>query len=488
MRRPRPVRSFYAERLPRDARRRLHRGRRVPLPRRGGGRSPPPRRPPTRASRSSSSTSPTSAAASSGCASRPSPPTWTRSSRCALPESPSASPPTPSARARASGSRRSAATRRATGCRSTSTPTSSRARSRSAWPSTASGRSSCWPRRGCLTGSHDDRPRDPRERRRARPPRRAGARICACPTTEADLGDGFLPVEAVRERGIPLCIGSDSNMRIDPLEELRELEGIARRRTGRRGVLATEELLEIGAAEGARVAPARGVAANVASISATARWPACRSSTSRRLSSRAAPPTSSCRWADERDRGHEATFEDDVVERSSRRRWSSTSGRSGAGPATRWRRCSSAAVEARDGAVTLAKVDVDANPALSQRFSVSGIPAVKAFRDGRVVAEFAGARPRVMVDAFLDELLAPPRLVGLLEELRASGELPDVVAALDGGRRRGGAAPRRRRRSRGGAARSGTGCARWRSRSSSASTRRIRSSATYRRRLAAALY
>ena len=69
-----------------------------------------------------------------------------------------------------------------------------------------------------------------------------------------------------------------------------------------------------------------------------------------------------------------------------------------------------AAVEARDGAVTLAKVDVDANPALSQQFSVSGIPAVKAFRDGRVVAEFAGARPRVMVDAFLDELLAPPRL------------------------------------------------------------------------------
>ena len=80
----------------------------------------------------------------------------------------------------------------------------------------------------------------------------AGGRICACPTTEADLGDGFLPVEEVRARGIPLCIGSDSNMRIDPLEELRELEGIARRRTGRRGVLTTSELLEIGSTEGAR--------------------------------------------------------------------------------------------------------------------------------------------------------------------------------------------------------------------------------------------
>jgi thioredoxin len=90
-----------------------------------------------------------------------------------------------------------------------------------------------------------------------------------------------------------------------------------------------------------------------------------------------------------------------------------------------------AAVEAREGAVTLVKVDVDANQALSQRFSVSGIPAVKAFRDGRVVAEFAGVRSRTMVDAFLDELLAPPRLHGLLDELKGTGELPDVVAALE---------------------------------------------------------
>ena len=78
-----------------------------------------------------------------------------------------------------------------------------------------------------------------------------GARICVCPTTEADLGDGFLRVSAVRERTIPLCIGSDSNMRIDPLEELRELEGIARRQNGTRGVISTEDLLGIGTSEGA---------------------------------------------------------------------------------------------------------------------------------------------------------------------------------------------------------------------------------------------
>jgi formimidoylglutamate deiminase len=80
----------------------------------------------------------------------------------------------------------------------------------------------------------------------------SGTTICACPTTEADLGDGFLPAARIEHRRISLCIGSDSNVRIDPLEELRELEGIARRQTGRRGVFGTERLLCFGADEGAR--------------------------------------------------------------------------------------------------------------------------------------------------------------------------------------------------------------------------------------------
>jgi formimidoylglutamate deiminase len=78
-----------------------------------------------------------------------------------------------------------------------------------------------------------------------------GARICACPTTEANLGDGFLSVERVCERNIGVCIGSDSNVRIDPLEELRELEGIARRRTQRRNVISPDTLLCFGSDEGA---------------------------------------------------------------------------------------------------------------------------------------------------------------------------------------------------------------------------------------------
>jgi len=79
----------------------------------------------------------------------------------------------------------------------------------------------------------------------------AAARICVCPTTEANLGDGFVPVEELCGRGIGICIGSDSNVRIDPLEELRELEGIARRRAGTRNVVSVSSLLCFGADEGA---------------------------------------------------------------------------------------------------------------------------------------------------------------------------------------------------------------------------------------------
>lgn len=79
----------------------------------------------------------------------------------------------------------------------------------------------------------------------------AGARVCLCPTTEANLGDGFAPVERLFERGIGLCFGSDSNVRIDPLEELREAEGIARRQSGRRNVVSVETLLCYGSDEGA---------------------------------------------------------------------------------------------------------------------------------------------------------------------------------------------------------------------------------------------
>ena len=90
-------------------------------------------------------------------------------------------------------------------------------------------------------------------------------------------------------------------------------------------------------------------------------------------------------------------------------------------------------VASRDGAVELVKVDVDSNQGLALEYGVQGIPAVKGFRDGRVVAQFVGAVGPATISSFVDQLLAPPRVEGLVEELRASGELPEVLAALEAG-------------------------------------------------------
>ncbi len=63
------------------------------------------------------------------------------------------------------------------------------------------------------------------------------------------------------------------------------------------------------------------------------------------------------------------------------------------------------AAAAREGEVVLAKVDTDANPGVATRFAIQGIPAVKAFRDGDVVAEFVGAQGPSQVEAFFDGLV-----------------------------------------------------------------------------------
>ena len=93
------------------------------------------------------------------------------------------------------------------------------------------------------------------------------------------------------------------------------------------------------------------------------------------------------------------------------------------------------AVAALDGQVEMVKVDVDANPRLAAEYRVQSIPAVKAFRDGRMVDQFTGAVPRQTADLFLRGLLPSEadRLVELGDEdsLRRALELePGHAGAL----------------------------------------------------------
>lgn len=88
------------------------------------------------------------------------------------------------------------------------------------------------------------------------------------------------------------------------------------------------------------------------------------------------------------------------------------------------------AVEA-DGAWVLAKVDVDANPNIAGAFRVQGIPAVRAFRDGREVAEFTGALPEPAVRDWLEQLGPSPADLAFEEAsaLEAVGRLDEAAAA-----------------------------------------------------------